>query len=101
MEDLREAQKFFYLIDQDQGEVCIGLKEVGEAMEYGAIKVLLVTDKFCKPRTVPEREFSDSFIKRAEDLRAKICVLPIALDLGERLDSIGGVACMLSFNYKN
>lgn len=100
VDDLKEMQAFFTSIDLNQQEVCIGLKEVGEAMDYGAIKTLFVTDKFCKPRTVPEREFSDSFIKKARDLRAKICTIPISLDLGERLDSIGGVACALSFNYK-
>lgn len=100
VDDLREVQKLFNAIDLSQEEVCIGLKEVSEAMEYGAIKTLFVTDRFCKPKTVSEREFADAFVKKARDLRAKICVIPVGLDLGERLESIGGVACSLSFNYK-
>ncbi|ELA42404.1 uncharacterized protein VICG_00503 [Vittaforma corneae ATCC 50505] len=100
VDDLREVQKFFNTIDLSREEVCIGLKEVSEAMDYGAIKILFVTDKFCKPKTVPEREFADAFIRKAGDLRAKICIIPIGLDLGQRLESIGNVACSLSFNYK-
>ena len=100
VEDLKEIQKLFNILDQNAGDVSIGIKEVGEAMEYGAIKVLFITDKFRRPKVVAEREFSDSFIKKAEDLRAKICTIPISMDLGERLDTIGGVACTLAFNFK-
>lgn len=100
VEDLKEIQILFNILDQNLGEVAIGLREVGEAMEYGAIKILFVTDKFRRPKTVTEREFSDSFIRKAESLRAKVCTIPISMDLGERLDAIGGVACTLAFNYK-
>ncbi|KAM0681286.1 hypothetical protein GINT2_000485 [Glugoides intestinalis] len=100
IEDLKEIQKFFVSIDINQEEVCIGLKEVAEAMDYGAIKILFVTDRFCKPKSILERDFADSFIKKANELRAKICIIPTNLDPGERLESIGGVACSLSFNYK-
>lgn len=101
VDDLREIQNFFNCVDQNIDEVCIGLKEVGEAMEYGAIKTLFVTDKFCRPKTVAEREFSDSFIKRAEGLRAKICIIPVGLDSGLRLESMGSVGCTISFKFKN
>jgi len=100
VDDLREGQKLFNAIDTNKEDVCIGLKEVGEAMEYGAVKMLFVTDKFCRPRSVSEREFSDAFLKRASEMGAKTCILPVGLDLGERLDSLGGVVCSLSFNYK-
>lgn len=100
VDDLKEIQKFFVSIDLNQEEVCIGLKEVSEALDYGAVKTLFVTDKFCKPKTVSEREFADSFIKKADELRAKVCIIPVGLDLGERLETIGSVACSLSFNYK-
>lgn len=100
VEDLKEAQKLFNNLDQHLEEVSIGLKEVGEAMEYGAIKILFLTDRFSKPKTVAEREFSDSLIKKAQELRAKICIIPISMELGERLHALGGIACTLAFNYK-
>lgn len=100
VDDLREAEKFFKTVDMTKEDICIGLNEVSEAMDYGAIKILFVTDRFCKPRSVGEREFADAFVKRATDLRAKVCILPIGLEFGERLELIGSVACSLSFAYK-
>lgn len=98
--DIREMQNFFASIDTSREDVCIGIKEVAEAIDYGAIKTLFVTDKFCKPRSVGERAFADGFIRKAAEMRARVCVVPVALDLGERLEAIGSVACTLSFVYK-
>lgn len=100
VDDIREMQTFFMLMDTSKEDVCIGIKEVAEAIDYGAIKTLFATDRFCKPRSVGERVFADGFIRKATEMRARVCVIPLALDLGEKLEAMGGVACTLSFSYK-
>lgn len=100
VDDIREMQNFFVSMSTSKENVCIGIREVAEAIDYGAIKTLFVTDRFCKPRSVGERAFADGFISKATEMRAKVCVIPVALELGEKLKDIGSVACTLSFNYK-
>jgi protein pelota len=100
VEDLKEIQIFFNVLDQHSQDVAIGLKEVGEAMEYGAIKILFVSDKFNKPKTISERAFVESLIKKANEMRAKVCIIPCSMELGDRLHVLGGIACTLAFKYK-
>lgn len=100
VEDIREMQNTFNKIDSCKDDICIGIKEVSEAIDYGAINMLFVTDKFSKPISLNERTAVDGFLDKVRELRAKICVIPVSLDAGERLDAMGGVVCSLKFNYK-
>lgn len=100
IDDMRDLQRVFAQIDTNKDCVCVGLKEISEAIEYGAVETLFATDKFCKPITINERIAVDGFIKKIKDLRARVCEIPLSSDVGERLDSYGGIICTLKFNFK-
>lgn len=100
VDDIRDLQRVFSKLDTSKDNVCIGLTEVGEAIDYGAVETLFVTDKFRKPILIKERKFADDIISKCKELRAKVCEIPTCLDLGERLDAMGGIVCTLKFEFK-
>lgn len=100
VDDLREAEDFLLSIQLGSNKTVVGYDEVDEAFEYGAIKTLFMTDQLHRPRTVEERKKSEIIIAKAEELRAKICIVPVIHESGERLKEMGGLAGLLQFTYK-
>jgi len=100
VEDLRAIESVLERIDKNEGGVAIGMKEINEAFEYGAIKTIYMTDKLYRPQTIAEREKVEKLEKEASKYRAKICVIPLCHENGEKLMSLGGVIALLLFEYK-
>ncbi|KAI5169909.1 protein pelota [Pancytospora epiphaga] len=100
VEDLREIEEFFLAMTMGSKKVCVGLGEIQEAFEYGAIKILFITDALYRPRTVEERRATESIISQAMEIRARVCVIPMIHESGERLHEMGGMAGILQFVYK-
>lgn len=100
VDDLREVEEFFLGLTLGNKKMCLGLCEVREAFEYGAIKTLFVTDALYRPRTVEERKSIEGIIGQATEMRARVCVIPIVHEHGERLRLMGGIAGILQFTYK-
>lgn len=100
IEDLRELGDFLESFDRGQKNACVGLTEIKEAVEYGAIKTFFILDSLYRPKTVEERRRVETLLKELSELRAKICVIPSDHELGERLKTIGGLAGVLTFTYK-
>lgn len=100
IDDLREIEAFFLDMELGKKDFCIGVDEIKEAYEYGAIKTLFITDQFCKPRSVEERKANDAIINQVKKLRAKICTIPVSNEFGERLKKMGSIAGKLQFEYK-
>lgn len=100
VDDLREIEGFFLDISLGKKNSCVGEKEVLEAFEYGALKTLFITDSFYRPGTVEERKKNSSIIQQAHNFRAKVCIIPVSHEHGQRLKSMGHIAGVLQFDYK-
>lgn len=100
VEDLKEVESFFGDFAKGSKKICLGYSEIKEAFEYGAIKIVFITDALYRPRTIDERKKIEKLVNEALDLRARICVIPVAHELGEKLKAMGGLAGTLSFSYK-
>lgn len=100
IDDLKEMERFFTDLEMDKKGLCLGLKEIEDACEYGALKTLFITDRFYRPATIEERIKNDKIVRTAKELRAKICVIPISHELGEKLKKMGEIAGNLLFEYK-
>jgi protein pelota len=74
-----------------EGAVAYGQKEVREAIEYGAVEEVLVSDTLLKD------EYIMHLIERAEAMRATIVVLSSRFEPGERLCALGGIAALLRY----
>jgi protein pelota len=75
-----------------EGAVAYGMKEVREAIGYGAAEQVLVADILLRDAPVMH------LIEDAEAMRATIVVLSSAFEPGERLVALGGIAALLRYN---
>lgn len=100
VEDLIEAKNFFEYFEKEFTKVSVGLVEVLEACEYGAVKKVFITDEVYRPKDLASKKKIKMLLDLAIKIRAKICIVPITHDLGLRLSKMGGITGMLLFNYK-
>jgi protein pelota len=77
-------------ISQD-GAVAYGKKQVGIAIEYGAVDEILVADSLLRDQSIV------CLIENAEKMKAKIVVLSTEFEPGERLEALGGIAALLRY----
>lgn len=100
VDDLREAEQFLKDALLKSNKVGLGMSEVREAIEYGAVKKLFITDQFYRPSTRIERKVIDKLIEQIKELRAKVYVLPVSHEFGVKLKEYGNIGCTLLFDYK-
>lgn len=74
-----------------EGAVAYGMKEVGEAIGYGAAEQVLIVDSLLRDAQVTR------IIEEAEAMRASVVVLSSAFEPGERLAALGGIAALLRY----
>ncbi|AFK22946.1 mRNA surveillance protein pelota [Pyrococcus sp. ST04] len=79
------------------GPVAYGLREVEEAINYGAVDVLLVLDELLKGEA---REKIEELMELARNLRAKVLVVSSEHEGGDKLKALGGIAALLRFKIK-
>ena len=77
-------------IAQD-GAVAYGIREVEEAIGYGAAEQVLIADTLLRDTAVTR------LIEEAEAMRASVVVLSSAFEPGERLIALGGIGAILRY----
>lgn len=100
VEDLKEINKFFVEFEKGSNLLCIGHKDVDEAIEYGALDCIFLTDELYRPNLIEKRREIEEFCKTLETYRIKLYIVPISHYLGHKLKEIGGLAGNLKFIYK-
>ncbi|WML68532.1 MAG: Protein pelota [Methanoregula sp. SKADARSKE-2] len=88
--EVRYMDEVLKRIAQD-GPVAYGIREVAEAVEFGAAEQLLVADSLLRDPEIAE------LIEDAEARKAGIVVLSGNFEPGERLSALGGVAALLRY----
>jgi protein pelota len=86
--EVRFMDEVLMRISQD-GPVTYGLKEVSEAIEFGAVEQVLIADTLLRDSIVAH------LIEKAEAMKATIVVLSSSFEPGERLCALGGIAALL------
>jgi protein pelota len=80
-------------IAKDKGTY--GLKQVEEALDYGAASLIIVSDEaFSKHRKEVE-----TLLQKAEQTRCETHIVSSEHEAGKKLDSLGGVAARLRFKF--
>ncbi|NYZ79735.1 mRNA surveillance protein pelota, partial [Candidatus Micrarchaeota archaeon] len=72
--------------------VTYGLKEVSEAVDYGAVERIVIVDSF-----VFESKGAQALLEKAERTRASVMMVSHENDVSEKLKALGGVAAVLRF----
>ncbi|KAL6122742.1 dom34 [Nucleospora cyclopteri] len=100
VEELAEIETFFESIEKQDKLNFFGFKQLKEGFDYGAVSKIFITDELYKPHNISKRKVIEKVLNEASLLRAKIFIVPVMNELGEKLKSYGGIAGKLSFLYK-
>ena len=75
-----------------------GLKETKDSAEAGAIKVLLITDKFIQEKRMEDKyEPIENMMKIADSTKGDILIISSDHEAGKKLDGLGGIAAILRY----
>eukprot|EP00866_Antonospora_locustae_P001380 jgi/Antlo1/1380/1223 len=83
------------------GLVCVGIDEIFDAVEYGAVKDVLVTYETHRKLSLEDRDRLDSMISLTKSMGGSIVVIPEMHVAGQQLKDIGGIAANLKFEYRS
>jgi protein pelota len=72
--------------------VTYGLKEVEEAVDFGAVDKLLVIDSF-----LFENKDAQRIIEKAEKMRSKVMIISHENEISDKLKGLTGIAAILRF----
>jgi len=75
-----------------------GIKETEQAVQAGAVKHLLISDKLIhKAREKGTFERIDALMKMVDSIKAEITVVASENDGGKKLDGLGGIGALLRY----
>ncbi|MEE9525226.1 MAG: mRNA surveillance protein pelota [Candidatus Woesearchaeota archaeon] len=75
-----------------------GIREVEKAANAGAVKTLLVTDKFIKKKREEEKyEKIDAIMKIVDNVKGDIHIINSEFEAGKKLDGLGGIGGILRY----
>ncbi len=75
-----------------------GWKEVGKAIDAGAVSKLLITDKFLQQkRLLNQYEELDERMKHVDSLQGNIHIISSEQEAGRKIDGLGGIAALLRY----
>lgn len=73
--------------------VAYGYEEVEKALNMGAVEHFLITNDIVRSKK------GEEFLKKAKNIRAKITIISNFHEAGKKLNSLGGVAGLLRFDF--
>jgi len=80
------------------GLAAYGLKETEKAAIAGAVRILLITDRFVqKKREEGKYEAIDSLLKAVDQTKGEIHIISSEFEAGKKLDSLGGIGAILRY----
>ena len=97
LEEAQIVEKFFAEVAKERGKATYGLEEVKNAALMGAVKVLMVVDKYLRGCLDEERIKLEEIIRLVEKKGGKVMVLSGENEAGEKILSLGGIAAILRF----
>lgn len=89
--------KFFKILNVDDGRAWYGPRHVEEAIARGAVSSLLITDTLFRSNDIATRR---KYIRMVEDVQkghGEVLIFSSMHESGEQLDQVTGIACILNF----
>jgi len=95
--EVQLVEKVLENVAKNNGLTTYGLKEVEEAVNYGAVETLLVLDELLKGDL---REKAEELMDAVRYSRGEVVVVSSEHEGGEKLKALGGLAALLRFRVK-
>jgi len=92
-EEIKNVSKLYEELAKNSGLVAYGEKEVQNAINYGAVKKILITDE----KLFAEREKMETLMESAEKTNAEVHIISAEGDAGKQLSGLTGIAALLRF----
>jgi protein pelota len=86
-------------ISKDDGLGAYGNDEVSNAVQYGAVEELLITDKKLREGDEKARRWMDSLIRNTERTRGSFHIVSTEHPAGDQLQRLGGIGAILRFRF--
>ncbi|MFX1559957.1 MAG: mRNA surveillance protein pelota [Promethearchaeota archaeon] len=84
-------------ISKDDGLGAYGNDEVSNAVQFGAVEELLITDKKLREGDEEARRWMDSLIRNTEKTRGAFHIVSTEHPAGDQLQRLGGIGAILRF----
>jgi protein pelota len=84
-------------ISKDDGLGAYGNDEVSNAVQFGAVEELLITDKKLRVGDEKARRWMDSLIRNTEKTRGSFHIVSTEHPAGDQLQRLGGIGAILRF----
>ena len=91
VKESRIIQEFFTHLNKDDGLAVYGLKQIKEADDVGAIKILIISEENIRKEEV------DQLARRVERKKGIVEIVSRTHDLGEQFHRMGGLGAILRF----
>ena len=95
--EVQLVEKVLENIARNNGLATYGLREVEEAVNYGAVETLLVLDELLKSE---HREKIEELMDAVRYARGEVVIVSSEHEGGEKLKALGGLAALLRFRVK-
>jgi protein pelota len=95
--ETRLVETLIEFISKDNGLGAYGNDEVSNAVQYGAVEELLITDKKLREGAENERRWMDSLIRNTEKTRGSFHIVSTEHPAGDQLERLGGIGAILRF----
>jgi len=95
--EVQLVEKVLENIAKNNGLATYGLREVEEAVNYGAVETLLVLDELLKGE---HREKIEELMDAVRYSRGEVVIVSSEHEGGEKLKALGGLAALLRFRVK-
>jgi len=95
--EIQLVEKVLENIARNNGLAVYGLREVEEAVNYGAVETLLVLDELLKSE---HREKIEELMDAVRYSRGEVVVVSSEHEGGEKLKALGGLAALLRFRVR-
>ncbi|ASJ10707.1 mRNA surveillance protein Pelota [Thermococcus sp. P6] len=95
--EVRLVEKVLENVAKNNGLSAYGLREVEEAVNYGAVETLLVLDELLKGEN---RERIEEIMEAVRHSRGEVVVVSSEHEGGEKLRALGGLAALLRFKVR-
>lgn len=97
-EETKAVEDVLYQLGSGKRTVSYGLPHVYKAVNYGAVKSLLVSIKLLREADDEKRRFLEDLMRKVEKMGGRIMLVSSDHEAGTKLLSLGGIVANLRYN---
>ncbi|KAK9452121.1 uncharacterized protein V1518DRAFT_410411 [Limtongia smithiae] len=92
-------ESFFAVLSDGGDRACYGPKHVAAAVERGAVKQLLISDRLFRSQDFGRRKYYVALVDQVKGLGGEVLVFSSLHESGKQLDQFTGIAAVLNFSF--